>query len=167
MNNQFISINEASKLYNVSSNTIRKIVTSNKDTKHVKTEKIKGKHGFKYLISIEYLNSIYNGTNTEREPKTDIKNDFKSSNQSSNQFDNQSSNLISNQIDKQNQIIDKLTDTIQEQNKVIVSQSMQIHQLTTTTERATERATESSNVETLIILVLVVCIVAVIIYLFR
>lgn len=175
MNNQFISINEASKLFDVSSNTIRKIIKSNIDTDNVKTEPIKGKHGFKYVVSIEYLNSIYNNQSIEREPKTDLKNGFKSSNQN-NKFDRQNNNQIdrqidrqidklNNQIDKQNQIIDKLTDTINEQNKVIVSQSMQIYQLTSSSSSDTEPP--SSNVETLIIVVLVLCIVAVIIYLFR
>lgn len=166
---KFISISDASKMFNVSSNTIRKIVRTNKDTEHVKTEQIRGKHGFKYVVSIDYLDSIYN---SDSEPKTDVKNDFKSSNQN-NQIDNQINNQIDNQIkqlnkqvDNQNNIIDKLTDTIQEQNKIIVSQSMQIYQLTTTTEQQPpSKEQNNSNFEKIIISILIVCIIIVIAYL--
>jgi len=167
MSNQFISINDASKLFKVSTNTIRKIVRNNVDTKNVQKQAIKGKHGFKYVISIDYLNSIYNDNKLLKNDTTNVKNDYSSNKQSSNEIDTQIDKLYK-QIDKQNVIIEKLTDTISEQNKVIISQSMQVHQLTSSNEQKQKRQDLTYfNLESIIIVVLVVCIVAVVAYLFR
>jgi len=57
--NDFLSISDATKIYKVSSNTLRKLVKDNLDTEHIKTVAIKSRHGFKYLISISFLNSLY------------------------------------------------------------------------------------------------------------
>lgn len=171
MSNQFVSINDASKLFKVSTNTIRKIVRNNVDTSHVQKQAIKGKHGFKYVISIDYLNSIYNDNKLLKNDTTNVKNDYSSNKQSSNEIDTQSSKQIDKlykQIDKQNLIIEKLTDTVSEQNKIIVAQSMQVHQLTSSNELKQKRQDLTYfNLESIIIIVLVVCIVAVIAYLFR
>lgn len=162
MNNQFLSINDAAKYYDVSSNTIRRIVYKIKHTQHIKQIEIKGRHGFKYLISMQYLDSIYNNQSNNNNNQ----NDNQLNNQNDNQNDNQLNNL-QRQIDNQNQIIDKLTDTIQEQNKVIISQSMQIHQLTTTTTKMNADEQEQySFFEKLIISVLVIVILAVCFFLF-
>jgi len=167
MSNQFVSISDASKLFKVSTNTIRKIVRNNVDTNHVQKIAIKGKHGFKYVVSIDYLNSIYNDNKLLKNDTTNVKNDYSSNKQSSNEIDTQIDKLYK-QIGKQNVIIEKLTDTISEQNKVIISQSMQVHQLTSSNEQKQKRQDLTYfNLESIIIIVLVVCIVAVIAYLFR
>ena len=162
MNNQFLSITDAAEHYQVSSNTIRRIVQKIKHTEHVKKVAIKGRHGFKYLISVQYLDSIYNSQGKS--------NNNQNNNQFDNQLNNQNDNLIdnlNNQIDKQNQIIDKLTDTIKDQNKVIVSQSMQIHQLTSTANKTNAPEQEQYSLfEKLIISVLVIVILAVCYFLF-
>ena len=158
MNNQFLSITDAAEHYQVSANTIRRIVQKIKHTQHIKQTAIKGRHGFKYLISMQYLDSIYNSQGKSNNNQND--------NQLNNQNDNQLNNL-QRQIDNQNQIIDKLTDTIQEQNKVIISQSMQIHQLTTTTTKMNADEQEQYSLfEKLIISVLVIVILAVCYFLF-
>lgn len=163
MNDKFISIKEATEIYKVSNNTIRKIIKSNIATDHVKTEPIKNRYGFKYLISVSFLDSLYGGKTSTEPP---------SHHEHTTTLNNQLITKLNNQIDNQQKIIDNqqktinsLSDTIKDQNKVIVSQSIQIYQLRPSTTTSTEPPND--NIETLIIVVLVVCIVAVIIYLFR
>ena len=157
MNNQFLSITDAAEHYQVSINTIRRIVQKIKHTEHVKQVSIKGRHGFKYVVSVNYLDSIYNSKNSSNNNQKD--------NQLNNQNDNQLNNL-QRQVDRQNVIIEKLTDTVNEQNKVIISQSMQIHQLTTTTTTAPAEHGRTTF-ENVVISILVVCIIAIMLYLFR
>ena len=195
MTNEFISISEAVTRYKVSQNKLRKIVKEQKESKHVQTVEIKGKHGFKYLISIAYLDNLFTVVN---EPKTSLKQSSnevetelkRGDNQNShfdnqnNQFDNrlikqlqETNKQLSDTVTSQQTTIKDLTNTLQEQNKIIVAQSLQIHRLSepTTTERWNEPTTTekskqlpgSLNIELLIISVLVVCIVIVIIYLLR
>jgi len=150
MNNQFLSITDAAKYYDVSANTIRRIIQKNADSKHVQKISIQGKHGFKYLISVQYLDSIYN--------KQEVK---QIDRQIDNSFDRQIEGL-NRQIDRQNNVIEKLTDTINEQNKVIISQSMQIHQLTSTASKMNApEEQQNSFFEKLIISVLVIVILAI------
>lgn len=185
-NNEFISISDAVTQYKVSQNKIRKIVKDNARTNFIKTVPITGKSGFKYLISTSFLDSVFGIGKAETSQKQGInepKTDFKQDNQLIIQLQSENKQL-SNQINRQNETIDKLTDTISEQNKVIISQSMQIYQLTTATEPPpNERATapnqihfENSKVgpdntkkmltiELLIISILVVCIVVIIAFL--
>lgn len=159
MNNQFLSINDAAKYYDVSANTIRRIILKNANSKHVQKISIQGKHGFKYLISVQYLDSIYN--------KQEVKQiDKQIDRQNDDSIDRQIEGL-NKQIDRQNDVIEKLTDTIKEQNKVIVSQSMQIHQLTSTASKMNAPEEEQySFFEKLIISVLVIVILAVCFFMF-
>lgn len=199
MESTFLSINDAAKMYNVSSNTIRKIVKANINTGHVRTEQIKGKHGFKYLVSVELLNTVstsqksqnvlnsyLNRTqialNSHLNRTQTVLNSYSNQEQQSkkqvlNENDNhQISKLesenkqLSKQIVKQNEIIDKLTDTISEQNKVIVSQSMQIHQLSEragATIESNHREQKGTNIENFVIAFLIVFICLFLLYAFK
>jgi uncharacterized coiled-coil protein SlyX len=192
--NEFISISDATKIYKVSSNTLRKLVKDNLDSEHIKTVAIKSRHGFKYLISISFLNSLYmlktgitkDTKNSNTKNSIDTKNsngsDTKNSNESDTKFINQlqaTNNQLCKQVDTQNDIIKNLTTTLQEQQKVVVAQSLQISRLSerTTTEPHVQwnepsdqgpnnTTKKTTTIELLIVVVLVVCIVAVIIYLF-
>ena len=153
----YISISDAANKYKVSSAKIRKIVKSNIDTKDVKKTAIKGRHGFKYLISVAYLDSLFGiVTTSENESKSDSLDNVLII-----QLTSENKQLI-NQVDKQFETIKGLTNTIQEQNKIVIAQSLQIHRLN---EPVTIK--NDSKIESLIISVLVVCIVIVIIYLLR
>ena len=178
MSSDFISINDAAAKYQISQNKVRKLVKENKGTKHVKTVGIKGKHGFKYLISVSYLDAIFYPTNEPSHQRAKPKQDINLDNQN-NQNNNQliihqitsENKRLSNQIESQIKVIENLSNTIKDQNKVIISQSMQVHQLTerTTTEPTKIRTTEPQilTFENIMVFVLVCCMVAVIVYLFR
>jgi hypothetical protein len=184
MTNEFISISEAVTRYKISQNKVRRLVRDNKGTNHVQMVEIEGKHGFKYLISVAYLNDMFAPLNkaetslkqSKNEPKTKIKQD--------NQLDNrliiqlqETNKQLSDTVTSQQTTIKDLTNTLQEQNKIIVAQSLQIHRISEpTTERWTEppppnkkikQLPGSLNIELLIITILVVCIVIVIAYLLR
>lgn len=160
MINEFISISDAAKRYDVSTNTIRKIVRSNVDTDFIQKVAIKGKHGFKYLVSTKLLDNINKPKSEQNYTKNQAESKENETVNDGKQFDNEnSSQFVSNlvnenkqlnkRIDKQNQIIEKLTDTISEQNKVIISQAMQVHQLTEqTTHHPTEHPTEQKTNDT-------------------
>jgi uncharacterized coiled-coil protein SlyX len=186
--NEFISISDAAKKYKVSSNTLRKLVKDNLESEHIKTFAIKSRHGFKYLISISFLNSLYmlktgitkDTKNSNTKNSIDTKNsngsDTKNSNGSDTKFINQlqaTNNQLCKQVETQNDIIKNLTTTLQEQQKVVVAQSLQISRLSerTTTEpqwnNPTPDTKKTTTIELLIIVVLLICIVAVIIYLFQ
>mgnify|MGYP003676956368 FL=1 len=70
---------------------------------------------------------------------------------------------LTNTVNKQFETIKSLTNTIQEQNKIVIAQSLQIHRL----GEPLPVSNSKLNIENLIISVLVVCIVIVIIYLLR
>jgi uncharacterized coiled-coil protein SlyX len=181
--NEFISISDAAKKYKVSSNTLRKLVKDNLESEHIKTFAIKSRHGFKYVVSISFLNSLYmlktGITKDTKNSNTKNSIDTKNSNGSDTKFINQlqaTNNQLCKQVDTQNDIIKNLTTTLQEQQKVVVAQSLQISRLSerTTTEPQWNEPTpgpgddtkKTTTIELLIIVVLVVCIVAVIAYLF-
>jgi len=192
--NDFLSISDATKIYKVSSNTLRKLVKDNLESEHIKTVAIKSRHGFKYLISISFLNSLYmlkagitkDTKNSNTKNSIDTKNsngsDTKNSNESDTKFINQlqaTNNQLCKQVDTQNDIIKNLTTTLQEQQKVVVAQSLQISRLSerTTSNEPMEQWNEPSDqgptttkktttIELLIIVVLLICIVAAIAYLF-
>jgi uncharacterized coiled-coil protein SlyX len=185
--NDFLSISDATKIYKVSSNTLRKLVKDNLESEHIKTFAIKSRHGFKYLISISFLNSLYmlktgitkDTKNSNTKNSIDTKNsngsDTKNSNESDTKFINQlqaTNNQLCKQVETQNDIIKNLTTTLQEQQKVVVAQSLQISRLSerTTTEPQWNNPTpdkkKTTTIELLIIVVLLICIVAAIAYLF-
>lgn len=133
---EFISISDAVTTYKVSSNKIRKLVKENKGLENIKKVAINGKHGFKYLISVDYLNTLFNATN---KPKTSLKqgkNEVETESKQDKQLDNRLINQLqatnkqlSTQIESQSKVIENLSNTIKDQNKVIVAQAMQVHQL--------------------------------------
>jgi len=190
--NDFLSISDATKIYKVSSNTLRKLVKDNLESEHIKTVAIKSRHGFKYLISISFLNSLYmlkagitkDTKNSNTKNSIDTKNsngsDTKNSNESDTKFINQlqaTNNQLCKQVDTQNDIIKNLTTTLQEQQKVVVAQSLQISRLSERTSSNEPQWNEPSDqgptttkktttIELLIIVVLLICIVAAIAYLF-
>ena len=191
--NDFLSISDATKIYKVSSNTLRKLVKDNLESEHIKTVAIKSRHGFKYLISISFLNSLYmlkagitkDTKNSNTKNSIDTKNsngsDTKNSNESDTKFINQlqaTNNQLCKQVDTQNDIIKNLTTTLQEQQKVVVAQSLQISRLSErtneqhaqwneTTPEPTPDTKKTTTIELLIIVVLLICIVAAIAYLFQ
>lgn len=73
LDNQIISISDAVTKYDVSQNKIRKIVKSEINTNHVQKVAIKGKHGFKYLISIDYLNALFEVETKQEQGKNEVK----------------------------------------------------------------------------------------------
>ena len=153
----YISINDAVTTYKISQSKLRKIVKSLNGTKHVKKTQITGRHGFKYLISVSYLDSLLSDVKTS---------EINSKNEN---LDNAlNSQLISenkqltNTVNKQFETIKSLTSTIQEQNKIVIAQSLQIHRLN---EPVTIKNDSKLTIENLIITILVICIVIVIIYL--
>jgi DNA anti-recombination protein RmuC len=193
MTKEFISISDAVTRYKISQNKLRKLVKDNKGTNHVQTVEITGKHGFKYLISVAYLDAMFTPVNKvetslkqgRNEHKTSIKQDNQADNQkqsNNNQADNrlikqlqETNKQLSDTVTSQQTTIKDLTNTLQEQNKIIVAQSLQIHRLSepTTTERWNEpppnenikQGSGTSKIELLIITILVVCIVATIVFL--
>jgi hypothetical protein len=192
---EFISISDAVTRYKISQNKLRKIIREQKGSKNVNTSKIEGKHGFKYLISVAYLDAMFTPVNKvetslkqgRNEPKTSLKQDNQADNQkqsNNNQLDNrlikqlqETNNQLSRTVTSQQTTIKDLTNTLQEQNKIIVAQSLQIHRLSEPTTRERWNATEppqsenikqgpgTSKIELLIITILVVCIVATIVFL--
>ena len=157
MNNQYISINDTVTTYKISQSKVRKIIKKLDGTVHIKKAEIKGRYGFKYLISVAYLDSLLSDVRTTQ-------NDTQSDSLDNVliiQLTSENKQLI-NQVDKQFETIKGLTNTIQEQNKIVIAQSLQIHRLN---EPVTIK--NDSKIENLIISVLVVCIVIVIIYLLR
>ena len=174
MANEFISINEAVTKYGISQNKARKLVKDNKETKHIKQAKIKGKHGFKYLISVAYLDDMFTTTNKdktkvkqgENEDKTRVKD-----NQLVIQLQTENKRL-SNQIDKQNETIKDLTTTLQNQQKVVIAQSLQISRLSEPITNHQKSGPENNQrqiltFENIMIMVLVGCIIAIVVYLFQ
>lgn len=166
MESKYISIKDVVARYEISTSKARKIVNQYKDTKHVQTSKINGRHGFKYQISIEFLDELLKVAPDKQAPNkaenfdSDLVNQLQATN-----------NQLCKQVDTQNDIIKNLTTTLQEQQKVVVAQSLQISRLS---ERTTEQWNEptpdtkkTTTIELLIIVVLLICIVAVIIYLFQ
>jgi DNA-binding transcriptional regulator GbsR (MarR family) len=154
----YISINDAVTTYKISQSKLRKIVKSLNGTKHVKKTQITGRHGFKYLISVAYLDSLLSDVKTS---------EINSKNENLDnvliiQLTSENKQLI-NQVDKQFETIKGLTNTIQEQNKIVIAQSLQIHRL----GEPLPVSNSKLNIENLIISVLVICIVIVIIYLLR
>jgi len=197
MNNQFISINEAVTRYKISQSKLRKIIKELDGTANVQKVAIQGRHGFKYLISVQYLDALFN---VVTEPKNEPKND----NNTGSLHDvlikqlTDENKQLNNQINKQFETIKDLTTTLQEQNKIVIAQSLQISRLSeppmerqrwnaTDGTPPSERwnATEQNQIENekhktgpndtkkmltielLIISILVVCIVAVTVYLFK
>jgi uncharacterized coiled-coil protein SlyX len=171
MISKYISIKDVVARYEISTSKARKIVNQYKDTKHVQTSKINGRHGFKYQISIEFLDELLKVAPDKQAPPLAEK------------FDNTlliqlqtTNNQLCKQVETQNDIIKNLTTTLQEQQKVVVAQSLQISRLserTTTNEQhaqwsePTPDTKKTTTIELLIIVVLLICIVAVIIYLFQ
>ena len=154
----YISINEAVTTYKISQSKLRKKIKELDGTVHVKKTAIKGRHGFKYLISVAYLDSLFGiVTTSENESKSDSLDNVLII-----QLTSENKQLI-NQVDKQFETIKGLTNTIQEQNKIVIAQSLQIHRL----GEPLPVSNSKLNIENLIISVLVVCIVIVIIYLLR
>ena len=152
MTTEFISVLDAVTRYNLSQNKIRKIVKDNKGTENVKQVAIKGKHGFKYLISVNYLDTMFTPVNKaktkQKQGKNEVKTDLEQSNQLVIQLRTENKRL-NNQIENQNKVIENLSDTIKDQNKVIVAQAMQVHQLTEqTTQHQTQQNKEITNFET-------------------
>lgn len=165
---KFISVNEAILRYEISQNKVRKVIKDAKGTEHVKQAKIKGKHGFKYLISVDYLDTMFNPVNEVRTNQKQGKNEVETDNQLVIQLKTEN-NRLSNQIDKQNETIKELTTTLQEQQKIVIAQSLQISRLSepkgfTPGEKITPGKTY--NFESIIIVILVCCIVAVLVFLF-
>jgi hypothetical protein len=157
MNNQYISINDTVTTYKISQSKVRKIIKKLDGTVHIKKAEIKGRYGFKYLISVAYLDSLLSDVKT---PQNDTENDYLD-NALNSQLISENKQLT-NTVNKQFETIKGLTNTIQEQNKIVIAQSLQIHRLN---EPVTIK--NDSKIENLIISVLVVCIVIVIIYLLR
>jgi len=184
--NEFISISDAAKKYKVSSNTLRKLVKDNLDSEHIKTFAIKSRHGFKYVVSISFLNSLYmlktGITKDTKNSNTKNSIDTKNSNGSDTKFINQlqaTNKQQSDTITSQQTTIKDLTTTLQEQQKVVVAQSLQISRLSERTSSNEQHAQwsepsdqgptttkKNTTIELLIIVFLLICIVAVIIYLF-
>lgn len=77
MTTEFISVLDAVTRYDVSQNKIRKIVKDNKGTENVKQVAIKGKHGFKYLISVNYLDTMFTPVNKAKTKQKRSKNEVK------------------------------------------------------------------------------------------
>jgi hypothetical protein len=154
----YISINDAVTTYKISQSKLRKIVKSLNGTNHVKKTQITGRHGFKYLISVAYLDSLLSDVRTTQ-------NDTQSDSLDNVliiQLTSENKQLI-NQVDKQFETIKGLTNTIQEQNKIVIAQSLQIHRL----GEPLPVSNSKLNIENWIITILVICIVIVIIYLLR
>jgi uncharacterized coiled-coil protein SlyX len=173
MISKYISIKDVVARYEISTSKARKIVNQYKDTKHVQTSKINGRHGFKYQISIEFLDELLKVAPDKQAPPLAEK------------FDNTlliqlqtTNNQLCKQVETQNDIIKNLTTTLQEQQKVVIAQSLQISRLS---ERTNEQHAQWNNepagpgndnkktttIELTIIVVLVVCIVAAVYYLFK
>jgi uncharacterized coiled-coil protein SlyX len=168
MISKYISIKDVVARYEISTSKVRKIVNEYKHTANVQTSKINGRHGFKYQISIEFLDELLKVAPDKQAPNkaenfdSDLVNQLQATN-----------NQLCKQVDTQNDIIKNLTTTLQEQQKVVVAQSLQISRLSerTTTEPQWNNPTpdkkKTTTIELLIIVVLLICIVAVIIYLFQ
>ena len=155
----YISINDAVTTYKISQSKLRKKIKELDGTVHVKKTAIKGRHGFKYLISVAYLDSLFGiVTTSENESKSDSLDNVLII-----QLTSENKQLI-NQVDKQFETIKGLTNTIQEQNKIVIAQSLQIHRLN---EPVTIKNDNKLTIENWIITILVICIVIVIIYLLR
>lgn len=177
MTKEFISISEAVTVYKTSQNKVRKIVNDNKGTGNIKTVEIKGKHGFKYLISVAYLDALFTPVNEAETKQKQSVNEAETKLKQDNQLDNQlviqlqeTNKQLSNIVTSQQTTIKDLTNTLQEQNKIIVGQSLQIHRLSEPSmERQGPGVTKiepgTTKFELLIITVLVVCIVIVVVYL--
>jgi polyhydroxyalkanoate synthesis regulator phasin len=171
MESKYISIKDVVARYEISTSKARKIVNEYKHTANVQTSKINGRHGFKYQISIEFLDELLKVAPDKQAPNKAEKFDNTLVNQLQ-----ATNNQLSNQIDTQNDIIKNLTTTLQEQQKVVVAQSLQISRLSerTTTEpqwnnpsdQGPTTTKKTTTIELLIIVVLLICIVAAIAYLF-
>ena len=163
MNNQYISINDTVTTYKISQSKVRKIIKKLDGTVHIKKTPIQGRYGFKYLISVAYLDSLLSDVRTTQ-------NDTKSDS-----LDNAlNSQLISenkqltNTVNKQFETIKSLTNTIQEQNKIVVAQSLQIYRLgePVAIKNDNIKSDKIMTIETLIVIILLSCIVSIIFYLF-
>jgi uncharacterized coiled-coil protein SlyX len=199
--NDFLSISDATKIYKVSSNTLRKLVKDNLESEHIKTFAIKSRHGFKYLISISFLDSLYKAKTDSKQTanfgSTNLDSDTKIGNTKQDSSTKNSSTKIgsndnrfikqlqetnkqqSDTITSQQTTIKDLTTTLQEQQKVVIAQSLQISRLSERTssnepmeqwnnpsDQGPTTTKKTTTIELLIIVVLLICIVAVIIYLF-
>ena len=72
MNNQYISINDTVTTYKISQSKVRKIIKKLDGTVHIKKAEIKGRYGFKYLISVAYLDSLLSDVKTtQNDTKSD------------------------------------------------------------------------------------------------
>jgi uncharacterized coiled-coil protein SlyX len=171
MISKYISIKDVVARYEISTSKARKIVNQYKHTANVQTSKINGRHGFKYQISIEFLDELLKVAPDKQAPNKAEKFDNTLVNQLQ-----ATNNQLCKQVENQNDIIKNLTTTLQEQQKVVVAQSLQISRLserTTTNEQhaqwsePTPDTKKTTTIELLIIVVLLICIVAVIIYLFQ
>ena len=197
MATKFISISEAVTRYKISQNKVRKIVKEQKGTVNVQTVEIKGKHGFKYLVSVAYLDTMFITVNkvetklkqSDNEPETRLKQDNQLDSQNKrtdSQIDNrlikqlqETNKQLSDTVTSQQTTIKDLTTTLQEQQKIVIAQSLQIGVLSegTSHHRMTKESKKDEGIkaetkktptiELLIITVLVVCIVAVIAFLLR
>jgi hypothetical protein len=169
--NEFISISEAVKRYDVSSTKIRKIIKDKEGSEHTKKIEIKGKHGFKYVVSTSYLNELFTPVNrvqtgfkqSSNEDKTGFKQGSNEDNQLNSQLNNENKQLYI-QLNQQNEIITSLTSTVKDLNKVIVAQAMQVHQLASSIGED-QGPKKTATIEYLIVTVLVICIIVIIIYL--
>jgi transposase len=173
MESKYISIKDIVTRYEISTAKARKIVNQYKHTANVQTSKINGRHGFKYQISIEFLDELLKVAPDKQTPNKAEKFDNTLVNQLQ-----ATNNQLCKQVETQNAIIKNLTTTLQEQQKVVIAQSLQISRLSerTTTEPQwnnpsdqgpTPDTKKTTTIELLIIVVLLICIVAVIIYLFQ
>jgi uncharacterized coiled-coil protein SlyX len=174
MESKYISIKDVVARYEISTSKARKIVNEYKHTANVQTSKINGRHGFKYQISIEFLDELLKVAPDKQAPPLAEK------------FDNTlliqlqtTNNQLCKQVDTQNDIIKNLTTTLQEQQKVVIAQSLQISRLSERTSSNEQHAQwnnpsdqgptttkKTTTIELLIIVVLLICIVAAIAYLF-
>jgi uncharacterized coiled-coil protein SlyX len=174
MESKYISIKDVVARYEISTSKARKIVNQYKHTANVQTSKINGRHGFKYQISIEFLDELLKVAPDKQAPNKAEKFDNTLVNQLQ-----ATNNQLCKQVETQNDIIKNLTTTLQEQQKVVIAQSLQISRLSERTSSNEQHAQwnnpsdqgptttkKTTTIELLIIVVLLICIVAAIAYLF-
>ena len=159
MNNQYISINDTVTTYKISQSKVRKIIKKLDGTVHIKKAEIKGRYGFKYLISVAYLDSLLSDVKTTQNDSLD--------NALNSQLISENKQLT-NTVNKQFETIKSLTNTIQEQNKIVVAQSLQIYRLgePVAIKNDNIKSDKIMTIETLIVIILLSCIVVIIFYLF-
>jgi uncharacterized coiled-coil protein SlyX len=169
MESKYISIKDVVARYEISTSKARKIVNQYKHTANVQTSKINGRHGFKYQISIEFLDELLKVAPDKQAPNKAEKFDNTLVNQLQ-----ATNNQLCKQVETQNDIIKNLTTTLQEQQKVVIAQSLQISRLSERTNEQhaqwnepTPDTKKTTTIELLIIVVLLICIVAAIAYLFQ